>query len=196
MDRRRELSQRWSWIIIEANHFYNSPLASAFAQMQKQTACDVFHVSSVSVNHINLSSSLTPVPSTFFCDRLFAAILKGTVNDATSFPSPSKSHGSYHWAFERVLSAALVPVTVGAAVSTGSAYPIMDGILAISLIIHSHIGFDSCLVDYLHPRKFKLVGPLAQWLLKIATGLSVWGVYEFNTNDIGLTELVRRMWTA
>ncbi|WVQ98548.1 hypothetical protein IAU59_005674 [Kwoniella sp. CBS 9459] len=123
-------------------------------------------------------------------------ILKGTVNDATAFPSASKSHGSYHWAFERVLSAALVPVTVGAAVSTGSAYPIMDGILAISLIIHSHIGFDSCLVDYLHPRKFKVLGNVAQWVLKIATGLSVWGVYEFNTNDIGLTELVRRLWTA
>ncbi|WWC69694.1 uncharacterized protein I206_103637 [Kwoniella pini CBS 10737] len=123
-------------------------------------------------------------------------ILKGTVNDAVSDLPASRSHGSYHWAFERVLSAALVPVTVGAAVSTGSAYPILDGILAVSLIVHSHIGFDSCRVDYLHPRKFPVIGPIASWILKIATGLSVWGVYEFNTNDVGLTELVRRLWTA
>ncbi|KAK8870002.1 hypothetical protein IAR55_000572 [Kwoniella newhampshirensis] len=123
-------------------------------------------------------------------------VLKGTVNDATTFPEPSKSHGSYHWAFERVLSAALVPMTVGAAVSTGSAYPIMDGILAVSLIVHSHIGFDSCIADYVHKRKFPVLGPIAFWALRIATGLSVWGVYEFNTNDIGLTELVRRVWTA
>jgi succinate dehydrogenase (ubiquinone) membrane anchor subunit len=57
------------------------------------------------------------------------------------------------------------------------------------------------------------MGPVAAWLLRIATGLSVWGVYEFNTNDIGechlhdmlrciyadysgLTELVKRTWTA
>ncbi|WVN88995.1 uncharacterized protein L203_104211 [Cryptococcus depauperatus CBS 7841] len=123
-------------------------------------------------------------------------ILKGTVNDATTFPAPNKSHGSYHWAFERILSASLIPVTVGAAVSSGSTYPIMDGILAISLIIHSHIGFDSCIVDYVHPRKFPVLGPIARWALRITTGLTVWGVYEFNTNDIGLTELVRRAWTA
>lgn len=50
------------------------------------------------------------------------AVLKGTVNDATDFPTPSKSHGSYHWAFERLLSASLIPVMGAAAVSSGSAY--------------------------------------------------------------------------
>jgi succinate dehydrogenase (ubiquinone) membrane anchor subunit len=55
------------------------------------------------------------------------------------------------------------------------------------------------------------MGPLAAWALRVATGLSVWGVYEFNTNDVGtyfpfftvngangvgLTELVKRTWTA
>jgi succinate dehydrogenase (ubiquinone) membrane anchor subunit len=132
------------------------------------------------------------------------AVLKGTVNDATTFPEPVKSHGSYHWTFERVLSAALIPIMGGAAVSSGSAYvrylsivhrfkltkpntiqPILDAALGISLVIHSHIGFDSCLVDYVHPRKFKISGPLGKWILRVATGLSVWGVYEFNTNDIG-----------
>ncbi|KAL0240245.1 hypothetical protein I308_106795 [Cryptococcus tetragattii IND107] len=123
-------------------------------------------------------------------------ILPGTVNDATTFPTPNKAHGSYHWAFERLLSASLIPLTVGAAVSSGTAYPIMDGILAVSLIVHTHIGFDACVVDYVHPRKFPVLGPITRWLLRAATGLSVWGVYEFNTNDIGLTELVRRAWTA
>lgn len=134
------------------------------------------------------------------------AILKGTVNDATSFPTANKAHGSYHWAFERVLSASLIPVMGAAAVSSGSAYvsfpvplilpppfflliltsqPIVDGILAVSLIIHSHIGFDSIVVDYLHPRKFPVIGPIATWMLRGLTGLAVWGVYEFNTNDVG-----------
>ncbi|GFZ46345.1 Succinate dehydrogenase [ubiquinone] cytochrome b small subunit [Saitozyma sp. JCM 24511] len=123
-------------------------------------------------------------------------VLKGTVNDATTFPPPSKSHGSYHWTFERLLSASLIPVMGSAAVSTGSAYPILDGILAVSLIAHSHLGLATCIDDYVHPRKNPVLGPLAMWALRIGTGLSVWGVYEFNTNDIGLTELVRRMWKA
>ena len=69
-----------------------------------------------------------------------AAIFKGTVNDPTTFPKPSRTHGSYHWAFERLLSASLVPVTAAAVVTTGSHYPFIDGLLGITLIMHSHIG--------------------------------------------------------
>ena len=74
------------------------------------------------------------------------AILKGTVNDPTSFPPPSRSHGSHHWAFERLLSASLVPLTAAAVVTTGSQYPIVDGLLGIALVMHSHIGVRVALV--------------------------------------------------
>jgi hypothetical protein len=69
--------------------------------------------------------------------------------------------------------------------SVSSLQPILDGILGVSLVVHSHIGFDSAVVDYFHPRKWPVLGPMMSWLLRICTGLSVWGVYEFNTNDIG-----------
>lgn len=68
------------------------------------------------------------------------AIYKGTVNDPTTFPPPNKSHGSYHWAFERLLAASLLPMTGAAFVTSGSVYPVLDGILGVSLVMHSHIG--------------------------------------------------------
>lgn len=68
------------------------------------------------------------------------AIYKGTVNDPTTFPPPSKTHGSYHWAFERLLAASLVPMTAAAFVTSGSSYPVLDGVLGLSLVMHSHIG--------------------------------------------------------
>lgn len=68
------------------------------------------------------------------------AIYKGTVNDPTTFPLPNKSEGSYHWAFERLLAASLVPITGAAFVTSGSAYPVLDGLLGVSLVMHSHIG--------------------------------------------------------
>ncbi|KZV72533.1 mitochondrial inner membrane protein [Peniophora sp. CONT] len=123
-------------------------------------------------------------------------IYKGTVNDPTSFPPPSKSHGSYHWAFERFLAAGLVPLTAAAFVTSGSTAPLLDGILGVSLVMHSHIGFDSCIVDYLHARKFPILGPLATWTLRAATVGVLAGVYQFNTQDVGLTELISRVWTA
>ncbi len=69
-----------------------------------------------------------------------AAIYRGSVNDPTPFPPPSKTHGSHHWAFERILSAGLVPLTVAGFVTSGTNYPIIDGLLGVSLVMHSHIG--------------------------------------------------------
>ncbi|KIM79248.1 hypothetical protein PILCRDRAFT_823502 [Piloderma croceum F 1598] len=134
------------------------------------------------------STSTTYVPG--------GPVYKGTVNDPTDFPPPSKSHGSYHWAFERLLSAGLVPLTAAAFVTSGSQYPVLDGLLGISLVMHSHIGFDSMLVDYLHKRKFPILGPIVTWTLRTATVGVLVGVYQFNTNDIGLTELITKVWHA
>ncbi|KIY53280.1 hypothetical protein FISHEDRAFT_55354 [Fistulina hepatica ATCC 64428] len=135
-------------------------------------------------------------------------IYKGTVNDPTTFPPPSPAHGSYHWSFERLLSVALVPLTMTAFVTTGSNYPIVDGLLSASLVMHSHIGvfrapltaplnqFDAVLVDYIHKRKFPVLGRIATWTLRAATAAVLVGLYQFNTNDVGLTELIARAWTA
>ncbi|KAJ7366489.1 mitochondrial inner membrane protein [Mycena albidolilacea] len=123
-------------------------------------------------------------------------VYKGTVNDPTSFPEPSRAHGSHHWSFERLLSASLIPLTGAAFATSPSVHPVLDGILGVSLIVHSHIGFDSMLVDYLHPRKFPVLGRIATWTLRTATVGVLVGVYNFNTNDIGLTELISKVWHA
>ncbi|RDB15705.1 Succinate dehydrogenase [ubiquinone] cytochrome b small subunit, mitochondrial [Hypsizygus marmoreus] len=123
-------------------------------------------------------------------------VYKGTVNDPTTFPPPSRSHGSYHWTFERLLSAGLVPLTAAAYVTSGTNHPVVDGLLGLSLVIHSHIGFDSILVDYLHKRKFPVLGPVSSWTLRATTVGVLLGVYQFNTNDIGLTELIAKVWAA
>lgn len=66
--------------------------------------------------------------------------LNTTVNDPVPIPPPNPSHGSYHWSFERLLSVALVPLTV-APFAAGSIHPITDAALGAALVLHSHIGF-------------------------------------------------------
>lgn len=68
---------------------------------------------------------------------------------------------------------------------SSAAHPILDAVLAGSLIVHTHIGFDACIVDYLHTRKFPVLGAVANWGLRAATLAALWGAYEFNTNDVG-----------
>lgn len=75
---------------------------------------------------------------------------------------------------------------VGATAVT-SVNPILDGILSVALVVHTHIGFDSIFTDYLHPRKFPVLGGIVKWGVRLVTGGVLVGVYQFNTNDIGVS---------
>lgn len=67
--------------------------------------------------------------------------IEGGVNTPVPVPNPDYTHGSYHWSFERLLAAGLVPLTV-APFAAGSLNPVTDSILCALLVLHSHIGFE------------------------------------------------------
>jgi hypothetical protein len=101
----------------------------------------VFHSHAGKANSIIARASSSTTPSSNTPGYVPGGpIWRDTVNDALPFPAPVKSHGSYHWAFERLLSAALVPTTAAAFVVSPTAYPTLDALLGISLVFHSHIG--------------------------------------------------------
>ncbi|KOS16340.1 succinate dehydrogenase [Malassezia pachydermatis] len=114
--------------------------------------------------------------------------IKDTVNEPTEYPKPSAMHGSIHWAFERLIAASIIPMFAVATVKHG-ACGVLDATLSATLILHSHIGFDACLTDYLDKRKYPFTGPLAKWIIRAATVGAAVGLY-------GLTELVARAWVA
>ncbi|RKP11598.1 CybS-domain-containing protein, partial [Piptocephalis cylindrospora] len=103
-------------------------------------------------------------------------------------------HGSYHWDYERLLALSLVPLTATVAIQ-GSGNPTTDLILGVLMPLHCHVGFDACIVDYLPERKSPKLYKFSLWALRLSTIGVLYGCYEFNTNDIGLTELVTRAWT-
>ncbi|KAF9197237.1 membrane anchor subunit of succinate dehydrogenase, Sdh4 [Haplosporangium sp. Z 27] len=110
-------------------------------------------------------------------------------------PAPNQVHGSYHWDFERILSVSLIPLFAVSAFN--GAHPITDGLLGVVVPIHAHLGFDAMITDYLHPGKVGKFGNKAfSWALRGATVLTLVGCYQFNTSDIGLTELIKKSWEA
>lgn len=109
------------------------------------------------------------------------AYIKGTVNEPTTYPPPSAAHGSYHWLTERGLSVALIPLFAAGAAKHGAS-GVLDATLALSLVLHSHIGFTASLDDYVHKRKFPVLGPVAAWTLRAATLATLAGLYEFQTS--------------
>ncbi|KAH7018553.1 CybS-domain-containing protein [Microdochium trichocladiopsis] len=119
----------------------------------------------------------------------------GPLNDAAPVPSPSPSHGSYHWTFERLIAAGLVPLSV-APFAGGSVSPVLDAALCSLLLLHTHLGFQAILIDYVPNSRYPGMRKALTWLLNGATLLVGVGLYEYETNDIGLTETVKRVWTA
>lgn len=98
--------------------------------------------------------------------------------------------------------------------AVGSLNPILDGSLIGLIIIHTYIGFQyglledvhllqsltvlfrSCITDYIPTWRMPTVRKLFDWANVLAVFVVGWGYYEFETNDVGLTEAVKRVWRA
>ncbi|KAF2677570.1 succinate dehydrogenase subunit D [Lentithecium fluviatile CBS 122367] len=119
----------------------------------------------------------------------------GTTNDPTPIPDPAPAHGSYHWSFERLVAAGLVPLTV-APFAAGSLNPVTDSILCALLVFHSHVGFESCIIDYFPKARIPKIRSAAMWALRLGTVTLGVALYSFETNDIGITELIMKLWHA
>jgi len=119
----------------------------------------------------------------------------GTVNDPAPVPETSPAHGSYHWTFERLLAGGLVPLTI-APFAAGSVSPMLDAVLCAALLVHSHLGFQAVITDYIPARRFPRARKMFWWGLNAATATVGLALYEFETNDVGLTEAIKRIWKA
>lgn len=102
-------------------------------------------------------------------------------------------HGSYHWIYERALSVASIGL-VGVAMVAPS--KMVDLALGLVLPLHCHIGFSTIITDYLPGRKFPLVYPAAMALLYAGTAGTIYGLFLYNTKDVGISEGFARVWTA
>jgi len=71
-----------------------------------------------------------------------------------------------------------------------------DAILCATILIHSHIGFDALIVDYLPAKRVPKTRALFNWGLRLATVVVGVGLYEFETNDVGVTAAISRIWKA
>ncbi|CAG8983037.1 hypothetical protein HYALB_00010164 [Hymenoscyphus albidus] len=121
--------------------------------------------------------------------------IDGTANEAAKIPPSNPAHGSYHWSFERLLSVGLVPLTI-APFAAGSLNPMTDALICGTILLHSHIGFDALITDYLPNRRVPKTKKTFDWGLRLATVVVGVGLYEFETNDVGLTEAIKRIWKA
>jgi succinate dehydrogenase (ubiquinone) membrane anchor subunit len=90
----------------------------------------------------------------------------------------------------------------------------MDATLCALLVVHSHVGFQyvyfpstnslrrrltidrASVIDYFPVQRVTKTRTLLNWLLRGFTLTTAVGLYEFETNDVGVTEGIKRIWKA
>ncbi len=60
-----------------------------------------------------------------------------------------------------------------------------------SLVPHCHLGMQQVLMDYIHPRKFPVIGTGATVLLYTFTALTLVGLFKLAVFDMGITKSVK-----
>ncbi|CDR37975.1 CYFA0S01e19790g1_1 [Cyberlindnera fabianii] len=118
----------------------------------------------------------------------------GGPNDPTPQPEVDYFHGSYHWTYERLIAISLVPLSITPFV-TNVDMPILDSLLSSFILIHSHIGFQSCIIDYIPKRVYGFWHKAAMALLTFGTAVGFYGIYTIETMDEGVTNLIKKLWT-
>jgi succinate dehydrogenase (ubiquinone) membrane anchor subunit len=94
-----------------------------------------------------------------------------------------------------LVAASLVPLTV-APFAAGSLNPTLDAFLCATILIHSHTGFQNVIIDYLPKKRVPRTRKAFMWGLNAATAVVGLALYEFETTDVGITETIKRIWTA
>ncbi|CEP60638.1 Tim18p LALA0_S01e15544g [Lachancea lanzarotensis] len=123
--------------------------------------------------------------------------VEGNVNDPLKKPEIDFFHGSYHWDYERITAVALLPLTtipIYLAISGSGLHPMLDTALCCTLLIHAQLGLTSCIVDYIPKRRFGVWHQVAMLSLYAGTALGLYGVYELETKNNGLVDLVCKLW--
>ncbi|SSD59447.1 related to Succinate dehydrogenase [ubiquinone] cytochrome b small subunit, mitochondrial [Saccharomycodes ludwigii] len=122
----------------------------------------------------------------------------GDVNEAYKPPKPDYFEGSYHWDYERLTAISLLPLTLFpfycAFSSTTAMYPLLDTTLSTFLLIHVNFGLKSCIIDYIPKRKFGVWHTAAIRLLQLGSILALYGIYDLETNNNGIIDLLSQLW--
>ena len=100
------------------------------------------------------------------------------------------AQGTKNWRAERIASM-LTFGLIGAACYAPS-QPI-DIALGIVLPVHCHLGFDSIVTDYVPKRKKPILHGLCMSFLYAGTAATIYGLWELNTKDIGITRGVQKL---
>ncbi|CAX44627.1 conserved hypothetical protein [Candida dubliniensis CD36] len=120
----------------------------------------------------------------------------GTVNDAYVPPPPHKLEGSLHWTSERIVAIGMLPLVLSPFIAGGGASTLLDSSMSALLLFHCYTGFQSCIIDYIPKRVYGSLHNYAMYLLTFGTGIAGYGIYQIETKEGGVSNIISKLWKA
>ncbi|XP_012285241.1 succinate dehydrogenase [ubiquinone] cytochrome b small subunit, mitochondrial [Orussus abietinus] len=97
------------------------------------------------------------------------------------------------WQIERLLSTALIPILPACVILQN---PVVDGLTAILIVMHSYWGLEAVVIDYARPI---VVGPIvpkiAHILLNLLSAATLAGLFVLIYNGPGIGKTIKNVWT-
>ncbi|ODV94823.1 hypothetical protein PACTADRAFT_76429 [Pachysolen tannophilus NRRL Y-2460] len=153
-------------------------------------------VSGICQRSLSLKSlSFRPFLDSFKLIPQPAGHVVGSLNDPFVPPAADHVHGSYHWTYDRLMTVAMIPLSMTPFIS-GIAHPIIDAGLCSLLLLHCKAGFESCIVDYIPKRVYGIWHNIAMRLLQLGSWISLYGIYVLETESNGMFEFISSIWGA
>ncbi|XP_034487054.1 succinate dehydrogenase [ubiquinone] cytochrome b small subunit, mitochondrial isoform X2 [Drosophila innubila] len=117
--------------------------------------------------------------------------MRGISVSAPKMASAGTNHTSL-WTIERVVSAGLLAVIPAAFLAPSQ---VLDALLAVSVVIHTHWGVEAMVVDYMRPAVVGNILPkVAHIALIIISVATLGGLFYYIKNDVGLANGIKRFW--
>ncbi|KAI8401111.1 CybS, succinate dehydrogenase cytochrome B small subunit [Nakaseomyces glabratus] len=129
-------------------------------------------------------------------DKELSAEMKGP--QMYKCEQPTQPEDSFQNDYHKYINYTLLPLTVGtfgSVIYTGEVHPMLDFTISSLFLFSTHYHFTSLILDYIPKEKFKRLHKMAMYLLYSATGFGLFGIYELETSNNGVVDLVRKLWS-
>ncbi|XP_017134053.1 succinate dehydrogenase [ubiquinone] cytochrome b small subunit, mitochondrial [Drosophila elegans] len=124
--------------------------------------------------------------------KIAAPVVRREISASAPRMASAESSHTLLWTVERVVSAGLLAIIPAAFIAPSQ---VLDALLAVSVVIHTHWGVEAMVVDYMRPSVVGNVLPkVAHIALIVISVATLGGLFYFIQNDVGLANGIKRFW--
>ncbi|CAB4252930.1 similar to Saccharomyces cerevisiae YOR297C TIM18 Component of the mitochondrial TIM22 complex involved in insertion of polytopic proteins into the inner membrane [Maudiozyma barnettii] len=112
-------------------------------------------------------------------------------------PKDPGLNGKFQEDYQRIMKYTLIPLTLTPFFTSYAGipfHPMLDATLGSVFLLYAHYGFSSLIYQYLPKEKYPRWSTISLWTLYSSSCLAFYGLYELETENNGIVDLINKLW--